>query len=296
MSKFERGIRNTAFLDALNLLRKDSASFWSKMVADKDLFIAIRKESINVYYQGNSLVRITYENKKIKCSTHYKFVINPEFKNTYFESDDNLFLIPQLNGLIVSSVKEIELIKRAINVYSGQEKSGVHTISKIASNVLDVEIALEKDNQLVVNGRKSSDRIDFLRVEEVNQQLKMVFYEAKDYTNKETRAKGIADPPVIKQLDKYNISLNKHAADILASYKLVCENLQYLDLIGNRKLIVKVANGTSLIIDYEPRLVIFGFDQDQKGGKIWKSRISKIKSRIGKRLIAKGNPKSFKTL
>lgn len=293
MSKFERGITNRAFLDALNVLRKDPTSFWSKMVDDKALFIAIRKESINVYFQGNSLAKITYDKGKIKCTTHYKFVINPEFKNTYFESDVDVFQIPKLHGLIVPSIKELELIKRAINVYSGEEKSGVHTISIIASNVLDVEIAIEKDNEIEEGGRKSTDRIDYLKVEELNKQLKLVFYEAKHYSNKEIRATGIADPPVIKQLAKYNKSLLKHAADIESSYRMVCENLQYLDIIGSRNLISRVARGESITIDFDPRLVIFGYDHDQRSGKIWKTHIGKIRSKIGKRLITKGNPKSF---
>lgn len=293
MSKFERGITNKAFLDALNDLRKDPASFWSRMVADKDLFIAIRKESINVYFQGNSLAKITFDKGKLKCTTHYKFVINPEFKNTYFESEDDIFQIPKLEGLIVPSIKELDLIKRAIIVYSGEEKSGVQTISIIATNVLDVEIAIEKDNVVDENGRKSTDRIDFLRVEEQNDHLKLVFYEAKHYSNKEIRAAGKTAPPVINQLAKYNTSLRKHAADIESSYKLVCLNLQYLDIIGSRKLISRVAYGDPISIDFDPRLVIFGYDQDQRSGKIWKTHIGKIRSTIGKRLITKGNPKSF---
>ncbi|HPT72176.1 MAG TPA: hypothetical protein PLE74_07835 [Candidatus Cloacimonadota bacterium] len=293
MGKFERGITNKAFLDALNDLKKDPASFWSRMVADKDLFIAIRKESINVYFQGNSLAKITFDKNKLRCTTHYKFVINPEFKNTYFESEDDIFQIPKLKGLIVPSIKKLDLIKRAINVYSGEEKSGVHTISIIATNVLDVEIAIEKDNVVDENGRKSTDRIDFLRVEEQNDHLKLVFYEAKHYSNKEIRAAGIADPPVIKQLAKYNKSLLKHAADIESSYRMVCENLQYLDIIGSRNLISRVARGESITIDFDPRLVIFGYDHDQRSGKIWKTHIGKIKSKIGKKLITKGNPKSF---
>jgi len=296
MSKFERGIKTKAFLDALNILRKDPNSFWSKMVDDKDLFIAIRKESINVYYQGNSLAKITYADGKLRCATHYKFLINPKLKNPYFETQDDKYQIPTLNNVFISSISNISLIKRSIKVYSGEEKSGVHTISLKAGNVLDVEIALEKENESEDDGRKSTDRIDFLRVEDHKEQLKLVFYEAKHYSNKEIRASGKTDPPVFKQLDKYHDSIKRHSADIISSYKLVCQNLHDLKIIGTRILISKVANGDPLTIDYDPRLVLFGFDRDQKGGDILKFHIDKIKGAIDKRLIIKGKPKSFKTL
>lgn len=296
MSKFERGIKNPKFLDALNDLRKDPESFWSHMVEDKDLFIGIRNESINVYYQGNSLAKITFYKGQVKYSTHYKFLINPDINNPYIETEGDIFQTQKLIGAFISSIKQINLIKRAINVYSGEEKSGVHTISLKASNVLDVEIALEKENVEDNIGRKTTDRIDFLRVEEHNCQLRLVFYETKHYSNKEIRASKENDAPVLDQLKRYEKSLEKHKADIITSYKLVCQNLQKLNIIGNRLNISSIADGNSFEIDPWPRLVIFGFDQDQKDGIIFKFHMDKLKSKIGKRLIIKGGAKSFNNI
>lgn len=72
--------------------------------------------------------------------------------------------------------------------------------------------------------------------------------------------------------------------------------LQYLDIIGSRKFISRVSKGEAIEIDFEPRLVIFGYDPDQRGGKIWKFHIDKIKSKIGKRLIFKRSTDSFENL
>ena len=55
MSVFKRGIENQKFIDELN-----SNPHFQKMIADEELFIAIRKEYLNVYYYGQSICKIEF--------------------------------------------------------------------------------------------------------------------------------------------------------------------------------------------------------------------------------------------
>ena len=295
MSKFERGIKNQDFIDALNILRKDPTSFWSKMVDDKDLFIAIRKESINVYFQGNSLCQLSYKNGNIIGKTHYKFLIHPSITDKNMEFINGKCSMPVPPNLLLVSYDNVNLIKSSMSVYYGEEKNGVHEISTTVANVLDVEIAFEKD-PVILNTRKSTDRIDFLRIEKEGDQLKLVFYEAKLFTNKEIRKPKGVKPPVVDQLNDYIIALKKHTPDILNSYALVCKNLKDLGLLKSTALANNVINSTSLQIEAIPRLVIFGFDEDQRKGEIHNAHLENIKSFTACPVIAKGNPKSFKSL
>lgn len=290
MSKFERGIKNQLFIDELNQQRMVAGSFWQQIVNDNSLFIAIRKESINVYYKGNSLVRIIYDNG-LRCYTHYKFIINPDYKNAYIESNGNGgFIVQNPSKMLINSLREISLIKKAIKAYSGEEKSGVHNISCIASDVIDVEIAFSGNNGLTA----TKDRIDFLRLKEYNNELHLVFYEAKHYTNKEIRAKVATNIPVVKQLGKYQNCIISHQSEIIASYRLVCKNLVDLGLTTNRPLTKKVDAGMQLYVDSNPTLVIFGYDEDQRNGNIYKNKMNQLKSQITGPVIAKGNATSFK--
>ncbi|MCX6244665.1 MAG: hypothetical protein NTU98_08170 [Bacteroidetes bacterium] len=295
MSKFERGIKSFSFIDALNDLRKDPNSYWSKIVQDKDLFIAIRKERIHVYFQGNRLCELTYKNGNIVGETMYKFLLNPALLQKNFTFINGKCISPAPLNLLTTSYTDLHLIKSAMSVYYGEEKNGVHEISISVANILDVEIAFEKD-PLPPKTRKSTDRIDFLRLEKQNDQLKLVFYEAKLFTNKEIRKPKGVQPPVIDQLHDYIKALKKHEPVILDSYVLVCKNLQDLGLLKSKDLANSVFNKHSFNIDPIPRLVIFGFDEDQRTGKIHTEHLENIRSFTNCPIIAKGNPKNFKSL
>src|ERR1035437_2567349 len=271
MNKFKRGITNQAFINALNKLYNDENSFWHKMVNDKELFIAIRKDKINVYHNGNSICELHFENSKIIGKTHYKYLLRPNLKDCYLKSIDGNFSLDSPMKKFINSLDDYPLIKKSSLAYSGEEKTGVHSISIKEKNVIDVEITFSQA------GRKT-DRIDYLKLEETKGNLKLVFYEAKHYTNAGNRATN-DDKNVLGQIKRYEKSLRVHETEIIKSYKAVCKNLQELNLIKppNDNFIKRVADGENILIDYEPKLIIFGFDQDQKDGSNWKEHHKKLK-------------------
>src|ERR1700739_2900708 len=80
MPSFVRGLFPS---DADFLVKLSRTSLWQLIVADKDLFWAIRRDSINVYYQGCSLFRFSYKAPNILCETHYKYLLGPSLPQPY---------------------------------------------------------------------------------------------------------------------------------------------------------------------------------------------------------------------
>jgi hypothetical protein len=52
--KFNRGIRNEAFMAALAELAAQE-SWWRDVLHDRGLIIAVRNEYLNIYWQGQSI-------------------------------------------------------------------------------------------------------------------------------------------------------------------------------------------------------------------------------------------------
>lgn len=284
MKKFVRRI-NQEFIEALNDLYEEKESFWHKMVKDPELFIAIREDYISVYYLGNAICELRFQNGKVVGKTHYKYLLHPDKDN-----DEYLFSHPGSGRSInpenyfIKSLNDFHLIKKSSKVYSGDEKAGVHNIVISDNSALDIEITLSDPSS-------RTKRIDYLILEEINGQLFLVFHEAKHFSNrKELRAQGTSIPKVLNQINNYQALLRFHENEIKESYKLVCNNLLDLSLSkpDNAYKLKRVAEGEELLIDYQPRLIIFGFDEDQKNGKIWEPHRTKLCTSLGQRLILRG--------
>lgn len=280
MSKFERGITDKAFIAKLNSLLLEENNFWNTLVHDKDLFIAIRPKYLSVYHRGNSICNLSFKKDTVLGLTHYKFLLNPDL-NEYVQSRNGEFIYPNLTSKFLSSLDEIKLIKKASKIYAGLEKAGVHSILMNEKNALDIEIEL-------ISTTNKIDKIDFLTLEEIHDSIKLVFHEAKHFSYRNV-LRDKESPPVLIQLKNYQQALIEHAPEIINSYRVVCENLKELKLLQGRKLVEKVADGAPLSIDFEPRLIIFGFDQDQEDGKVWNPHKIKLKTALGNRLRTIGN-------
>ncbi len=286
MSEFKRGITNSSeFFNALN-----GCDYWQKMVKDPQLFVGIRDESINVYYKGNSICRLSYDGgkKRIEAAIHYKFLLNPKIKptDTYIKTCDGTFPVDVLKGKSITSLSDIDLIKRASSEYAGDEKSGVHSNILKEKNILDIEVSFSKEP--IEPDDKKTDRIDYLQLDKHDGKIWLVFFEAKHFTNAEIRARQ--SPKVLGQIKRYEATIKDHQDAILKSYIAICKNLKELNIVGKRDLINEVAENPDLLsINYEPRLIIFGYDRDQDQGKVWNDHKNKLKAELGNRLITKGS-------
>lgn len=101
------------------------AGLRQRVIADKDLDLQIRTDYLNVYYKGNSLLKLTeLSSNKYRVTIDPKFLGNLTLPNIHDEATAKLFLdaIPQLKEAVVASGKkslEVEyeqLIIRANNL------------------------------------------------------------------------------------------------------------------------------------------------------------------------------------
>ena len=198
-----------------------------------------------------------------------------------------------LPGLFIQDLSNLHSLKRACIPYAGEEKAGVHEIIRSNRNIVDVEIALtgKKEDEL----KSTALRVDFAALQERPESIELVFFEAKHFSNPELRASGSRTPRVVGQVQRYQKLVQRYREDIESSYQRICENIVALKGLRTPKIVRMVAEGKKpLWISDKPRLVIFGFDEDQKNGKVWAQHRDKLYDMIGKnRVLLRGNANGF---
>lgn len=291
MPQFKRGISDE-FVRALND-EYGKGGWWRKLVDDRETFVAIRDNYVNVYYRGCSLLKLDLVGDHLIGSASYKYLLRPHM------DDENIEIVdgePQFQKygdrtFFVKDITGVDDLKRAARPYAGEEKEGVHDI--ILRNpgvVLDVEVAVSDGNV--------ARRMDLAAMHHVNGGIQVRFYEAKHFSNHELRAEG-GDPQVIGQIRAYQQLLLEHPADIAESYRNVCGNLVRLHGIAERhperhRLLEEIVEGRAeLDISTEPCLLVFGFDADQRDGKWWRRHRDKLNEAFPHRVTMRGEPKNL---
>ena len=245
-----------------------------------DVFLAFREPysdeknrcNIDLYYGGGKL--FLYDKKGFKTHIKYASIINAE------NEDKNYLYGYELEGLkLISefSKDNIKRIQENCALYSGTEAKGVAKIYKDFSYknkketivVLDIEIAFKA----IESGYKQ-DRIDILLLDTTTQKLH--FVEAKHFSNGDLRS---TTPDVIKQISRYEQQIEKNKKEILKKYS---DNIEIL----NKYFDIDLKEPKE--IDEKVTLLIFGFDEDQKNGKL-KKLITNNEKYKGTKFYAKGS-------
>ena len=288
MTTFNRGL-DDKFVERLND-EYNKGGWWSALVSDKDLFVAIRHNRVNVYYRGCSLAEIQWWSGEVVVRTHYKYLLRPSLRNPYIEFADGTYGLPQnLREWFVQSPKKVKDLKSAARHYAGEEKTGVQRIIEANPNILDVEIAFGLSE--TEEASASAPRMDFAAL----QGSEVVFFEAKRFANSELRAKSGNRPKVVRQLETYSALLEENRDAITDSYGCVCCNLRHLHGLRERHKMLKQISTNSLRINTSPRLVVFGFDDDQRRGRVWERHRDVLKRVLGReRVLLKGDSKDFR--
>ena len=277
MERFNRGL-DSAFVELLNK-EYDKGGWWRDFVHDDELFLAIRNGYVNVYYRGCSLLHWSWQGETFTGRIHYKYLLRPKLPakvDPYVKIEDGR---PVFQGDMAQFFTENlgcrEALKNAAKAYAGVEKRGVSDILRANKNVLDVEIALGEDPQSEEDPEPKEGRVDLVALKKTKRGIDLVFFEAKHFANSEIRAKGDSEPKVVKQVKRYARLLKENRETIQQSYRQVCCNLLYIRGLADRyplrhKILSCIADGSEqLFVDEDPRLVVFGFDGDQKKGKYW---------------------------
>lgn len=318
-SSFYRGL-SEYYLAALEALtNQPEGNWWRDVLARRDLVIAIRAEYLNVYYRGASIFCVEREGDRLVPITHAKYLTRRKQGSVKmaadgtFDIDSNTALWRSYEGPLTLR----EMIQAA-DALTGPEKIGLHALLIASPHVVDVEIAFgvvaapttedSKDGLIAAAEEEASeaaqspsvltagraDRIDVATLEEQDGEVRIVFHEAKHFANPELRASAGETPRVAEQIDRYRRTLAHHADAIGRSYRDVCQALARIDAMRRRvqpdtpasaplhPLISRVANsGTPPTVDLEPRLVIFGFDKDQRDGSVWQAHLKRLTNSSG---------------
>jgi hypothetical protein len=292
---FERGITDDQFVNALR-----NWKHWNKIVSDNDLFLGIRNEYINVYYQGCSLLKVSFKGRLV-FETHYKYLVRPTWEKPYVLWDgDHPAIQDRVNEIFIETF-DLDSLKKSSSWYAEDEKVGLHGILKENRNVVDVEIALSPESEVETASearkgteRRGADRIDFAAIQRGKDgKACVVFFEAKRFDNPELRSQKL-EPPVIEQIGRYETFIRNNRPHMEASYRRVCRNL--VDLTPSRvdDLVKEVAaKPDPLTVDSQVRLVVFGYDKDQDQGEVWNKHKEVLRKRLGDRLLLKGSITAF---
>lgn len=283
-----------AFLAALDDLAQ-KPSWWRDVLLRDDVFVAVRANSLNVYHRGASIFRIDDGGDgRVIPWTHTKYLIRQQQVLAQLH-EDGRFEPSDIGWSHYVGTSTLSDMIRSATDLAGAEKSGLHPLIVGSSKVIDVELSLLRagssvDTSLPDTGARSidvqsvdrsQDRLDVVTVENRGGKPFIVFHEAKHFSNPALRAKG--EPAVLAQIVRYQATLRQHEKALQQRYIAVCQALVRLhnmrtaartalpesrSFLEPNPLIAAIASGqVQAEIDPDPRLVVFGFDGDQRDGR-----------------------------
>lgn len=292
-------------ITALNEEYRREAGWWRVLADHPDTLIAIRNKYINIYRNGCSIAKVQQRtNGTLAISVHYKFLLRKKIPRPFISCTNGSPEIADPSELLISSLSDISDIIYWTDTLGGLEKTGVHRVIRANSNVVDTEIALSGDEadgndvpSTPIKGKSS--RIDFCAMQPEGTKRWLRFFEAKHYSYASVlRALDDRRPKVVDQWLEYRQKLGAQRSDIEDAYQKamgLAGKLPGVNVLGKTK---KPQDLDRLQVDPVPRLVVFGFDADQKRGVDFRRHMEKLRKILKREsgvdcLLLKGSPKDF---
>jgi len=257
---------------------------------EQPLILAVRKDYLNAYVEGQSVMRIRFDNKTepkhLQAEIHYKYLGGEYRIFDGIEVDRLHYLHKKSLDQWVKKAQVFAKLKSGNDVFS--EKQGVAVIAANHPRVIDVEMALPG---------LTAPRIDLVALERAGSAIKIVFYEAKLFSNPALRARS-NEPKVLEQLRTYEgwLSSGDRKAEVIKAYRNACSLLTRLRKMQGVPVdgLIDEASipGSPLTVDPKPRLIIFG----PQTIKNWPPHEAALRQAgvTGPRLIIEENPKDVK--
>ena len=301
------GIRRAISPDFLARLDAEASKdgWWKDVLHDPRLIVALRGRYLNVYWKGQSLFHVSPRGSGLHVTTHEKYLLDPSLAGQVPLSSNGEFDLGDLTSKAFVKRYDSDALakmKRAAALFSGAEKKGCHHIATANSNVIDVEIAFP--GKVVIKGGRetTSPRVDIASLEPMDDKnVRLVFWEAKEFYNGELVARG-EDIPVVDQINGYRsyVSSGDHKGQIEACYEQVAKDLTSIKRMGWVRtlspLFEDIASGRKrLTLGAEPKvgLLIFGFDAAQRDHATWRKHLERLTMAIAD-VKAVGDPKTIK--
>ena len=329
------------FVDALrHLVKSQHGQWWRDVLVHRDLFLAVRDDSLNVYHRGGSIFRIVLESGAVVPATHVKYLVRQ--RQAYATMGADGTFMHEAKDALWSAYQGQATLNEMISAaksLAGPEKTGLHALIMAHPKVIDVEVSLrsaaaeapslplgdsaddihvlaDQPEPLSRANLSSSadaglrqDRLDAVTIEDRAGALWIVFHEAKHFANTELRAGPGRAPLVGAQMARYREAIKHYKTDMAESYREVCQALVQLHMMRGLaqqagsstasssplpldSLIERAAGGELLHVDTEPRLIVFGFDKDQKDGPTWRPHRDRLVGELGLTVYALGDPKA----
>jgi len=255
----------------------NSRLFREKIKTDcerQNILFTIRGKKLDLYHKGGRL--FSFDKNGFK--THFKYASLISKKWGDYLSEEELSKIKLTQDFYSNYTR----IKENCSKYSGKEALGVsyiyHGDSYLSDKnivVLDIEVSFES-----LEKGKKQDRIDILLFNKETQTLQ--FVEAKHYTNSEIWSKS--DPRVVNQIKRYEGQIKRRRDKIITEY---CTYIQTLNSMFSLTL------PEPKVVEDQVILLIFGFDSDQKSGRL-SEYVQKNPKYAGLKVKSVGSEKSIK--
>ena len=273
--QFNRGI-SEAFVQALNC-EYEKDGWWTRLVSDKKLFVGIREKCLNVYYKGASVLELRYVKGRFVGTAHFKYLLNQtrDRRSDQVQFTDGEFERFAIKESYRDLAVDIGRIKTSAAQHQGAEKHGVHDIACQNENVIDVEIAVPNE----------SGRMDFAALRNEDDELRLIFYEAKLY-------RELNVDNIVGQVEDYQEILSRRKEEIEESYRRVRANLGALEGYSRRGL-----EQGDFTVHPEVRVVVFEYDEDQQeAANAPTGKFHSLRDRLGQhRVLTKGDTEKFFT-
>jgi len=236
--------------DLISKKKLQNESLWKNhLEADcrkGEVFFAIRNDRLDFYHKGGRL--FSYTDKGFTTHVKYAAVID-QADSKYYLNEAELGTFRLTTDFMSNLVR----IKENCKNYSGDEAKGISEIyqrysylSGEAIVILDIEVAFEGNE----------DRIDILLFDTKSATLR--FVEAKHFSNSAIWSKK-GRPEVVDQIERYEQRLQTARNNIISEYTKYVRSLNSLFGITLPK---------PKTVDDKVALLIFGFDVDQKEGRL----------------------------
>lgn len=248
---------------------------------EQPLVLAVRGGYLNAYVEGQSILKIKFDTKvkpaKLRAKIHHKYVLEEAVGQKYFYFDGETVKdksgkeIQRYVGKTtldqwVANAQKYTLLKSE----HISEKQGVAVAIAGNTNVIDVEMGLPRND----GAPRVANRIDMVALQHFEGVLKVVFYEAKTFSNTSLRKPEKDLTSVIMQMKRYEDWLQGpgRVEQVLAAYRETCSLLirindmrEHADRQELHPHVFSVAKGAPLALDMEPRLLVFDYEETQLG-------------------------------
>ena len=255
-----------------------------------DIFMAIRKNKIGFYYRGGRL--FSFGEGGFRTHVKYAAVLNVKKEKDYVTAKEFGKI-----GKVDNFLDGYDRIKENCDLYAGVEATGVSEVYKkfpyIKNSeivVLDVEVAFsegDEDEGGPDKQKKKKNRIDLLLFYKKTGTLR--FYEAKHFSNGEIWSK--TEPKVVLQIIRYNRKIGMEAENIKVQYsRFVSIVKDILSEEGQECCNIGKIN----YMDPECWLYVFGFDENQRAGRLSELLMPPIEKNKIKKYFKGEPPKNLK--